>query len=279
MLIKFREGARARMWMSTFEVNATASINILFKGKFHRFKTNGDLEALRLRVRDTFHLFDAFALTYVQQTGGVLILLDTDVKLAEAMREYEKIGCCIHVIIKLDKPLSVISITCHETSTSRVSAALYAEVDVKKYLQDANRLLRQKSIYHPLNFLDQVRKAEMNTLQKKLDADDGDEVIFDVDNLLEWHADFCEHIMGKAQVFEAKKYAEKFFHAEDPKVLHQRALPFPAGVTHRIVLKSSTWARGNPINSDIKKHARGRLIFSRYKDESDSHREEVKDVM
>ena len=248
----------------------TCVVKILFKGVCHRFTTDGDLEALRRRVRDTFHLFDAFALTYVQQTGGVLILLDTDVKLAEAMREYEKIlPRCIDVIIKLDKPLSVISINCHDTSTSRVSKVLYAEVDVKKYLQDERRLLRQKSTYHPLNFFDQVRKAEMNTLQKKLDAEDGDEVIFDLDNLLESHADFCEHIMRNAQVFEAKEYAEKFFHAEDPKVLHQRALPFPAGVTHRIVLKSSDWARSNPINSgDTKKLARGMLIFARnYKDE------------
>ena len=158
---------------------------------------------------------------------------------------------------------------CNETSTSRVSAVLYAEVDVKKYLQDERRLLRQRNMPHPLNFFDQVRQAELNTLYKKLDVDDGDEVIFDLDNLLEAHADFCDHIMSKAQVSDAKEYAEKFFHAEDPKVLHQRALPFPAGVTHRIVLNSSDWARSNPINSgDIKKLARGMSIFARnYKDE------------
>ena len=179
------------------------------------------------------------------------------------MREYFN-ERWLDVIIKLDKPLKVISINCNETSTSRVSAVLYAAVDVKKYLQDERCLLRQRSTYHPLTFFDQVRKAEMNTLQKKLDVEDGDEVIFDLDNLLESHADFCEHIMRIAQVFEAKEYAEKFFHAEDPKVLHQRALPFPAGVTHRIVLKSSDWGRSNPINSgDIKKLARGRSIFAR----------------
>ena len=221
------------------------------------------MEAMRDRVKDTFHLFDDFALTYVQKTGGELIILDTDVKLAEAMREYFN-ERWLDVIIKLDKPLKVISINCNETSTSRVSAVLYAAVDVKKYLQDERCLLRQRSTYHPLTFFDQVRKAEMNTLQKKLDVEDGDEVIFDLDNLLESHADFCEHIMRNAQVFEAKEYAEKFFHAEDPKVLHQRALPFPAGVTHRIVLKSSDWGRSNPINSgDIKKLARGRSIFAR----------------
>ena len=218
---------------------------------------------MRDRVKDTFHLFDDFALTYVQKTGGELIILDTDVKLAEAMREYFN-ERWLDVIIKLDKPLKVISINCNETSTSRVSAVLYAAVDVKKYLQDERCLLRQRSTYHPLTFFDQVRKAEMNTLQKKLDVEDGDEVIFDLDNLLESHADFCEHIMRNARVFEAKEYAEKFFHAEDPKVLHQRALPFPAGVTHRIVLKSSDWGRSNPINSgDIKKLARGRSIFAR----------------
>ena len=238
-------------------------VNILFKGDRHRFPTYGDLEAMRDRVKDTFHLFEDFALTYVQKTGGELIILDTDVKLAEAMREYfNEQG--LDVIIKLDQPLKVISINCNETSTSRVSAVLYAAVDVKKYLQDERCLLRQRSTYHPLNFFDQVRKAEMNTLQKKLDVEDGDEVIFDLDNLLESHADFCEHIMRNARVFEAKEYAEKFFHAEDPKVLHQRALPFPAGVTHRIVLKSSDWGRSNPINSgDIKKLARGRSIFAR----------------
>ena len=218
---------------------------------------------MRDRVKDTFHLFEDFALTYVQKTGGELIILDTDVKLAEAMREYFN-ERWLDVIIKLDKPLKVISINCNETSTSRVSAVLYAAVDVKKYLQDERCLLRQRSTYHPLTFFDQVRKAEMNTLQKKLDVEDGDEVIFDLDNLLESHADFCEHSMRIAQVFEAKEYAEKFFHAEDPKVLHQRALPFPAGVTHRIVLKSSDWGRSNPINSgDIKKLARGRSIFAR----------------
>ena len=241
----------------------TCVVNILFKGVCHRFPTYGDLEAMRDRVKDTFHLFDDFALTYVQKTGGELIILDTDVKLAEAMREYFN-ERWLDVIIKLDKPLKVISINCNETSTSRVSAVLYAAVDVKKYLQDERCLLRQRSTYHPLTFCDQVRKAEMNTLQKKLDVEDGDEVIFDLDNLLESHADFCEHIMRNAQVFEAKEYAEKFFHAEDPKVLHQRALPFPAGVTHRIVLKSSDWGRSNPINSgDIKKLARGRSIFAR----------------
>ena len=241
----------------------TCVVNILFKGVCHRFPTYGDLEAMRDRVKDTFHLFEDFALTYVQKTGGELIILDTDVKLAEAMREYfNEQG--LDVIIKLDQPLKVISINCNETSTSRVSAVLYAAVDVKKYLQDERCLLRQRSTYHPLTFFDQVRKAEMNTLQKKLDVEDGDEVIFDLDNLLESHADFCEHIMRNAQVFEAKEYAEKFFHAEDPKVLHQRALPFPAGVTHRIVLKSSDWGRSNPINSgDIKKLARGRSIFAR----------------
>lgn len=246
----------------------TCVVNILFKGVCHRFPTYGDLEAMRDRVKDTFHLFDDFALTYVQKTGGELIILDTDVKLAEAMREYFN-ERWLDVIIKLDKPLKVISINCNETSTSRVSAVLYAEVDVKKYLQDERRLLRQRNMPHPLNFFDQVRQAELNTLYKKLDVDDGDEVIFDLDNLLEAHADFCDHIMSKAKVSDAKEYAEKFFHAEDPKVLHQRALPFPAGVTHRIVLNSSDWARSNPINSgDIKKLARGMSIFARnYKDE------------
>ena len=140
-------------------------VNILFKGDRHRFPTDGDLEAMRDRVKDTFHLFDDFALTYVQKTGGELIILDTDVKLAEAMREYFN-ERWLDVIIKLDKPLKVISINCNETSTSRVSAVLYAAVDVKKYLQDERCLLRQRSTYPPLTFFYRVLKAQMNTLQK-----------------------------------------------------------------------------------------------------------------